>query len=275
MNIPIGILAQDEPSFYDDIVALGLGTNLKLCLDAGSASSYDGSSQSWLDLAGSGYDFFRGADGSAASDDPTFNGTSGNLTSGEYFSFDGGDYFNYDSAVETWMSNLHQNSAAFSWAFWFYSPASFTGSLCGTVNSSTGFHGINIMNNGTNTVAVTALNGSAHVMGGSVVVGDTALSTSAWNFVAGSIDEATGAGGGFHYLNGVRNQVSGVDTFDCTYTSPSSTAASSMCFGSPHGAADYLGNGSRLGGVMFWEGGVLTKANFDSIWNRQKGRYGL
>ena len=77
-----------------------LTTNLKLCLDAGDINSYSGSGQKWLDRSGLGHDFFLGVDGSANTDDPTFNGSPGNASSNEYFSVDGGDFFRYDSTGE-------------------------------------------------------------------------------------------------------------------------------------------------------------------------------
>lgn len=86
----------------------GLATGLKLCLDAGDDESYS-SGQKWLDTSGGGYDFYRGAGSGSEGSDPTFNGTVGRRSSGEYFSGDGGDYFTYDSANETWMNDLHKN----------------------------------------------------------------------------------------------------------------------------------------------------------------------
>ena len=103
--------AAPEANFYQDIVDASLTSGLQLCLDAGSASSYDGSSQKWLDLSGNGQDFFRGADGSATTDDPTFNGSAGGLSSSEYFSLDGGDFFRYDAANTAAMNGVHHNNA--------------------------------------------------------------------------------------------------------------------------------------------------------------------
>ena len=105
-------------SFYDVINALGLTGGLKLVLDAGDVSSYS-SGQSWLDLSGNGYDFYLGDTSSSESSDPTFNGTPGNLSTSEYFAFDGGDYFIYDSANETWMQNIHKDNAKFTICIWF------------------------------------------------------------------------------------------------------------------------------------------------------------
>jgi hypothetical protein len=91
----------------------GLTSGLRLCLDAGDGLSYR-SGQSWLDRSGNGYDFFLGLNGSAAGDDPTFNGTPNLHSSNEYFGYDGGDFFAYDSVNEAWMQNLHKAGAVYS-----------------------------------------------------------------------------------------------------------------------------------------------------------------
>lgn len=51
---------------------LGLTTNLKLCLDAGSITSVVPDATKWLDLSGNGYDFFLGAAITDESTDPHF-----------------------------------------------------------------------------------------------------------------------------------------------------------------------------------------------------------
>ena len=45
---------QANVSLIDILTALGLTTNLKLCLDAGDSVSYDGTSQDWVDRSGAG-----------------------------------------------------------------------------------------------------------------------------------------------------------------------------------------------------------------------------
>lgn len=106
MSAPIGWVAGKNDSLVTIIEKLGLKTNLKLCLDAGDINSYSGSGIKWLDTSGNGYDFYFG-DGSTSSTYPTFNGSAGGLSASEYFSFDGGDYFTYDSSYEAWMNTLH------------------------------------------------------------------------------------------------------------------------------------------------------------------------
>lgn len=79
---------------------------MRLCLDAGDINSVPSSTnQKWLDLSGGGYDFFRGTSGSSEGTDPTFSGTPGALST-EHYSFDGGDYFTYDTTTENWMQSM-------------------------------------------------------------------------------------------------------------------------------------------------------------------------
>lgn len=105
-------------SIINRIRGLGLASDLALCLDAGDINSWPGSGQKWLDVSGGGYDFYRGAGSGSEGSDPTFNGTPGGQSSNEYWSFDGGDYFTYDSANETWMNNLHKAGAQFTIISW-------------------------------------------------------------------------------------------------------------------------------------------------------------
>lgn len=264
--------AGGDGSFYGGLAALGLTANLKLCLDAGSADSYSGSGQSWLDLAGGGYDFFRGATSGASSDDPTFNGASGGLSSSEYFSFDGGDKFKYDSgALPAWMDNLHKNNAAFSILLWIYWVATDRGVLVSS-SSSGATEGIHLsMDEPQGDQVQFSVFGSTL----SLKKGGTALTDNTWNLVGISLDEAAGAGGSFLYLNGAYNRVAGVDTFDGTYSAPYTGSTSLFQMGAYQTMSRPLGNGNRFAGVMIFEGAALTKANCDSIWNRQKGRFGL
>jgi hypothetical protein len=81
-------------------------------------NSYDGSSQTWKDLSGGGYDFYRGSGSGSDSADPTFNGTAGKLSSGEYFSYDGGDYFTLAQSNPAWVNDLHKDNAVFTILSW-------------------------------------------------------------------------------------------------------------------------------------------------------------
>jgi len=107
-------------SLINTLKNLGLTTNLRVCLDAGDLNSYDGTSQTWKDLSGGGYDFFRGTSSSSDSSDPTFNGTAGRLSSGEYLSYDGGDYFTLAQTNPAWVNTFHKAGAKFTICQWNY-----------------------------------------------------------------------------------------------------------------------------------------------------------
>lgn len=94
------------------ITIAGLTTNLTLCLDAGDLASYNGTSQTWTDVSGNNQNFFRGSTSAAQAIDPTFHGIAGNKSEEEYFSLDGGDYFQEASAL-TFAESWHKNSANF------------------------------------------------------------------------------------------------------------------------------------------------------------------
>lgn len=115
-------------------------------LDATVASSYGGSGQTWANLvtapadstSQTANDFFFGDDGTATTDDPTFNGTPGDAAA--YFSLDGADYFTAKNPTTTFVNNLHKTSTAGWWvAMAFKFPSSQAGnvSLYGTSWNST------------------------------------------------------------------------------------------------------------------------------------------
>lgn len=85
-------------------------------LDASISDSYGGSGQTWSNLVtatGTDYDFYLGANGSASTDDPTFNGTAGN--SAAYWSFDGGDFFRIKNGNTAWLNSLHKTTGGTDW----------------------------------------------------------------------------------------------------------------------------------------------------------------
>jgi len=105
-------------------------------------------------------------------------------------------------------------------------------------------------------------------------IADTALTTGEWHCIGCSLDEATGAGGGFLYLDGNYDQVGSSNTWDATMSSPSTTAATPFGIGArPNGIQDLPAN-TRIGGVMIWEGEALTKAEMDTIFNATRKRFG-
>lgn len=247
---------------------LGLSDNLRLCLDAGDSSSYS-SGQSWLDRSGNGYDFFRGATSGATTDDPTFNGSAGAHTSSEYWSFDGGDTFTYDTTNETWMENLHKAGAKFSFLTWIYldSVAASRGIAGNNASLATNI-GFNWASSATG-LAFAVANGS----GSNALFKDSTVTFPAltWVCLGVSVNEAVGADGIQWFVNGPR------DTDTSTYTSPSSSASSLvMRLGSRGGGGSaVLGNGSRMAIFAAWEGKALSRAEMTAVYQATRNRFGV
>lgn len=269
--------AAKNSTFLQILTDLSLTTNLKLVLDAGDGSSYT-SGQSWLDRSGAGYDFFRGADVNASTDDPTFNGTANAVTASEYWSFDGGDFFIYDSANEAWMDTLHKDAAQFCMATVFYVNAVSVGPLLNTADPAVGTDsGIEINAQGGSGGALKILvdhnNGATYALNKTA---DTSASNNTWTFQGLCIDEAGGANGSFFYKDGGYNQSGAADTWDGAYTTPTAVAATNtMQIGRRPGASSFLPSGARVAIMAVWQGGLITKANFDSIWTQIRTRFGL
>lgn len=255
-------------TLMDTLTSLGLTTNLRLCLDAGDAASYT-SGTKWLDRAGSGYDFFRGATNSAEASDPTFNGTAGARSVNEYWSFDGGDYFTYDTTNETWMQNIHKNNAVFTIVGWAYiGAASTVQRFCGTRAGNNSNIGFSFWVDASNKINFAASNGS-----GTAALQLTmaaSISAGSWQFVAVTLNEATGASGASIVLN------STVETFTSTYTSPSaSNATYTMEIAAGGLAGAPLTSGSRMAALAAWEGVALTTTNIGAIYNATRKRFGV
>lgn len=244
-----------------------LTTNLKLCLDAGDASSYDPGVQTdkWLDRSGGGYDFYRGIGSGSEVQDPTFTGVASSLQS--YWAFDGGDYFTYDTTNEAWMETLHKNAAIFSIVAFFYAPASDSYAFGTDTGTGTGIYVRSSPN-----IAVAVSNSGASSFS---KISDAVVETNVWHMIGVSISENGGAAGGFLYKDGAYSQAGASDTWNPNYTTPSvgsSSAPSRIGFGE---AADKNYPGTRLSGLAVWQGTALTKANMDTIWAAMRGRFGI
>lgn len=254
-------------NFFSAIWALGQYHDLKLCLDAGVMSSYDGSAQSWLDVSGNGYDFFRGASGASAGDDPTFNGVVGGLSGLEFFSFDGGDYFTYHSANEAWMDNLHKASAKFTLLFIHYVP-SLGGFrwLVGDYQNDLAKVGMQIVLVTTDKVRISVSNGSG---GAAVLTNDSSFSLAVgWHMTAISIDAAAGYGFSFDNV--------AYSPFTATYSSPSAgSAAHTLQLGAAGNNAAPLPSASRLAAVAAWEGRALNLAEVTRLYQGIRQRFSL
>lgn len=253
-----------QATLFNVINSLNLSTNLKLVLDAQDAASYS-SGQKWLDRTAGGYDFFVGADGSATASDPTFNGAAG--TPQAYWSFDGGDYFRYDAANETWMKNIHKDNAAYTFVAWLYhvtgSNNIVIGNNGGAAGSGTGFHF------GTPASSVCTMR-AANGVGTSALLKDSTatLNNTAWNFIAASVNEAT-AFGAFQ-VNASQ------ETFTSTYTTPAAGDPSFTTEVGARGNANApMPSGVRLSCLAAWEGVALSQVQIDSIFQATRRQFGL
>ncbi len=264
MTFPFPQPAPPQPTLSNIIRSLGLTGNLRLLLDATDAASYS-SGQSWLDRSGNGYDFFRGANNTATTDDPTFNGTAG--TPQAYWSFDGGDFFRYDTSNETWMQNIHKDNAKYTFVAWIYAVTGSNnivmGNNGGTSGSGTGFH---FGTPSTNNVTMRCANGvgTSALLKNSVAT----VTNAAWNFIAASVDEATATG--YFQCNGAQ------ETFSSTYLTPSAGSASFTTeIGARGNANSPMPNGSRIAMVAAWEGVALSQAQINSIFQATRGSFGV
>lgn len=269
-----------DSTFLGDLVAAGIGgSNLELCLDMGALGTYSGSGQDINDLTANGVNFYRGADNTATTDDPTFNGTAGDLSSSEYFSFDGGDYFTKSSANNTFLNTLHQNNAKWAWAGWIYFPASIgTTHVFSTVNNPSGREGVFVGTNSASKSTVEAANASASSF--SKVADAANVKALAWNFMATAIDEAGGAVSYFYLGNATfgngYDQAGASDQWDAAFSSPGTANGSILQLGTRRDTTGLFPSGTRLGMVAMWNGGTLpTKAQFDTFYASSKTRWGL
>lgn len=200
---------------------LSLDTNLELCLDAGDGNSYT-SGTKWLDVSGNGYDFFRGATISVATDDPTFNGTAGGLTSAEYWSFDGADFFELDQANPTAFENMHKDNADCTIiAVVDHGSSGAIGRIYGVNGNSHSYVGESWGVNASpgNTYNWSNLKGGAPAAFSYNSTDPVIPTDDTWNFCAVAIDEAGGAGASHGRAN------ANTQTFDGAYTSPSASSA--------------------------------------------------
>jgi hypothetical protein len=271
MPLTMGILASSRrktsSSLFSTISSLGLTTNLKLCLDVGDSSSYNPSIQTtkWLDTSGSGADFFRGSSTAGDAAEPTFNGITGRLSDGEYWSFDGGDYFVYDAANETWMQNIHKDNARFTIFAMGYITTLSTSYVISATRSGTGA--------GFTASFVRGATGRpllfvANAGNGTVLLQDSTLThtVNRWAGVGISVNEATASG--IFTLN------NSSETFTSTYTSPAATnAAGTLTIAAEAGLTLLAPSGSRLACVAMWEGTNLTAANLTAIYSEISKRF--
>lgn len=272
--------SQSSETTMEVLTSLGFTTNLKLCLDASDGSSYT-SGQKWLDRSGGGFDFFLGADGSSTATDPTFNGTAGGRSSGEYFLFDGGDYLTYDSTNETWMNAIHKDSAVATIAGWFYtgnatSPSSDSDSLMATLGAPTfsGDYGFQLyadLTSGAGPLGFGAMTGGSLPFAS----GETTatMTANAWNFFGASITEASSS-----LVLAIGNAAAGFisESKSVTYSVVgSSDATHTMKIGAAGNAVRPFSSGRRLASIVAWQGTALSASNLQAIFTATRAKFGV
>jgi hypothetical protein len=267
-------LRRDGLSLQQAITLAGLTANLKVSLDAAEALSYPGTGQTIADRSGTGSDFYLGTTDTAQTDDPSFNGNAGALSKEDYLSFDGGDTMQIVTAP-SWAQTLHKNGAVLSAFYGIYYPASPNGVIWGDSQAATaaqqtgacGYLGAAAKHR------FIVLNAQATVLDKTA---DAAGATSAWHILGVSVDENGGAGAGFLYRDGAYDPVGSANTWNPSYTSPSSADSPNPFQLSGAGyLPDAFANGTRLGFFALWQGVALTKANFDTLFDLMRPRYGL
>jgi hypothetical protein len=265
----------DDGTFRTQIVDIAnQSLNCRMIVDAGDANSWDDvvHSQQWYDVHGT-LNWALGTFSDPGTDDPTFVGTVGGLSSGEYWSLDGGDFWDSWSDTPAWMESFHKAGATFTLAFWMYRTNTGDFWLISDASSFAAGTGFGFaLDVGAPQIVVLDGGGTPYPKN---IVADTALSTGAWTFVGVSLDEAGGASGSFFYTDGAYNQVSSSDTFNGAYTTPATGDSdfwlSLMARGDN---VEMAVNGTRLAGAFIWDR-ALSKADLDAVYNATKGRFGL
>lgn len=259
---------KSEDGLIDVIGRLGLSTNLKLCLDAGDANSYT-TGQVWTDLSGTGTNVSRGGTTSAAGDDPTFNGTAGVKSAGEYFSFDGGDYFEVVTQPG-WVSAMHQDNAKYTLLYWIRPVVTnATHPWFTTVTASVGEPGIDFRCRSSGVLNIFVSNVDPDIGDQPLNRDGPAYAANAWQMMFVSVDEAAGGTASFIGINTT------VTAFNGTYNVPSAGAAlHDLRIGANH-TSSIAPNGTRIGMCAAWQGTALTQAQVSSIFGATRHRYGV
>jgi hypothetical protein len=262
----------DDLSFIGILTSLGLTTDLELCLDAGDSVSYT-SGQTWTDRSGSSHHFYRGDSASSAADDPTFNGTAGNLSSNEYFSFDGGDWFGLTQSNPAWVNNLHKDNAkwtAFVAAYPTNGGLDSDDQVVGTHGGEAAGIGIGwVFRKNELTMRVSTRDGGGNP---AEMEDESALTwnADAWNIAGVAVDEGGGASASAHLVNG------STETFNGAATAPTaSNATYTIEIGRAGGPSGFImDNGSRMACFAMWSD-ALSTTNMLAIRNKLKGRFGI
>lgn len=258
----VGFPSVTTVPLIDIITNLGLEGNLVYCLDAADPNSYSGTGQTWSDVSGNGNDFFRGETSGSESKDPTFN------TSG-WWDFGTDQYFSQSSASKlTSIDDCHQNNALCTFFVRMYPKTATSTIFNNNINGSNlNDVGVQWRIRSDGRLEFQAFRPPVNQIALAALSTDT-VAIDAWHNIATSIDEATGAGGGFHWADNAYLQISASDTFNATYTSPNTGVATdipNIGHTSNFIPSQGFASGTKLAAFALWSGVALTKANLDAI----------
>jgi len=194
-------------------------------------------------------------------------------------SFDGGDYFEYETTIDAWMNTLHKNNAKFSWFIIYYSAGAGNGTTFATASRNATPGIFYLADDGLPKQHIYVHGNATHeYLGGAT--GE--VTADVWHMLGGSIDEG-GGNVSIWWLNGAvdphRTPAPTGNTFDASYASPVTDTANNFRIGARNPndpllpQPSYLPNGDRIAAFAFWQGsGLLTIANFNSIRTELLGR---
>lgn len=266
--------ATGDISLYQRLSNLGLTTNLQICLDAGSADSYT-SGQTWYDLTANSNDYYLGTTSGSESQDPTFNGRPGGLSSSEYFLRTGGKpAFTLAGSAPAWMAGTFKNNAKVSVCGWVYVPTATYAALgasdaiitflAGQSDELPSFlAGFAKANTDEGQLLLQLTNDSSAILV-RISLGDGVTDPGdRWSFFSISYDESGSNGNTKWRINDTSatdGQTPGASSFSST-----SSGITSIIGG---------GNNVRIAQLAVWDE-YITPANMTAIYNATKPRYGL
>jgi hypothetical protein len=270
---PAQIVPPSGESLFDIIADENLATNLLLCTDAGDAASYYGGTL-LEDRSENKHHFTLGTTASSDIFDPTFEGMIGGLRARDYLLFNGSQLLALESPNPTRIQALHKDGATFSVLMSLLlgsSPALGCGFL-GTSGSTGTNVGLRYGHGGADNQVLQVYNGVAPFS----FATDGGLTPNAWHILGLSVTENGGAGAGFFFRDGNYDPVGGQDTFNPAYTSPSAGSATfKLQVMTAGGGSLFAPANTRFAALAIWEGTALVKADFDAVFARLRGRFGL
>lgn len=253
-------------------------SNLVFALDAADSASYSGSGQTWANLHaspadGSGqtaYDFYRGTGSGSESADASFVGTAG--ADPAYFSFDGDDLLSLAGSMTTFLQQMHHSGKQWTIELWVDVPSSNQSNINPFFDSGTSYVSGNDMSSGViyadlggihvttrqHQIRVQQDGGPSHAL---IKTADAQISAGL-HMLACSID-GSGGSNSFLYKDGDYDPVSSSNTWDGTFSSPGSTAASNKArIGARGDALAFVPNGAKVYLIRVYNTN-LSKADLD------------